>query len=375
MSQRLREKYEEVDLTPGAGKRSAVISLFFGSMAFLGALCFLMPGLLTMPELREAYDPGVMRYLLQAGIAVSFGFGLLAMARHESPVYGLTGMGLALGAALLASGRVEAPAVDSRGLYLGLDYFILTLVGLAIVFIPLERAFPKDPQQNILRKGWITDLKYFMLSHMGVQLISFLTVIPIQVFLAEATAWPLRSWVAAQPVWLQFIEILMVVDLGTYWIHRAMHEVPALWKFHAIHHSTEEMNWLASSRLHVVEILVNRFAGYLPIFLLGFSPKALYAYLIFISFHAIFLHANARMRFPLLRWVLATPEYHHWHHSSEEAAIDRNYAGFLPLYDVLFGTAYLPGHLASRYGTVSDEIPEGFLGQLAYPFRGWLRRR
>lgn len=375
MSRRLREKYEDVDLTPGQGKGSATVSIFFGAMALLGALCFLMPELLTMPEFRAAYNPEVLRYALQVSIAISAGFGLYAMARHESPGYGLTGMVLALTAALLASGRIEAPDIDSRGLYVGLDYFVLTLVVLALVFIPLERAFPKDRQQSILRKGWITDLKYFMLSHMGVQLISFFTVIPIQVFLHSVTTWEFQLWIASQPLWLQFIEILLVVDLGTYWIHRAMHEVPALWKFHAIHHSTEQMNWLASSRLHLLEILVNRFAGYLPIFVLGFAPSAVYAYLIFISFHAIFIHANVRFRFPVLRWILATPEYHHWHHSSEDAAIDRNYAGFLPIYDVLFRTAYLPKHLASRYGTVSDDIPEGIVGQFLFPFRDWFRRR
>ncbi|WP_336366077.1 sterol desaturase family protein [Marinobacter sp. C2H3] len=374
MSRGLREKFEGVDLTPGHGKVSATVSIFFGAISLLGALCFLMPDLLTMPELRGAYNTDVLRYGLQLSIVLGTGFGLCAMIRHESLAYGLAGMGMAIAAALLASGRIEAPDINSRGLYVGLDYFLLTLVVLALVFIPLERAFPKNRHQGVLRKGWITDLKYFMLSHLGVQLISFFTVIPIQVFLHRVTTWDFQLWVASQPVWLQFIEILVVVDFGTYWIHRAMHEVPALWKFHAIHHSTEEMDWLASSRLHLAEILVNRFAGYLPIFILGFAPSALYAYLVFISFHAIFIHANVRLRFPVLRWLLATPEYHHWHHSSEPAAIDKNYAGFLPIYDVLFRTVYLPSHLASRYGTVSNDIPEGMMGQFWYPFRGWLKR-
>ncbi|MDC0663559.1 sterol desaturase family protein [Marinobacter sp. SS21] len=243
---------------------------------------------------------------------------------------------------------------------------------LALVFIPLERAFPKDPEQKVLRKGWVTDLKYFMVSHLGIQLISFFTIIPIQVYLHQASNWELQQWIAAQPIWLQFIEILLVVDFGTYWIHRAMHEVPALWKIHAVHHSTEQMDWLASSRLHVLEILANRFAGYLPIFILGFAPSAVYAYLVFVSFHAIFIHANVRLRFPVLRWLIATPEFHHWHHSSEDAAVDKNYAGFLPVYDVLFGTTYLPTTTASRYGTRSNDVPEGIVGQFLYPFRSWL---
>jgi sterol desaturase/sphingolipid hydroxylase (fatty acid hydroxylase superfamily) len=174
-------------------------------------------------------------------------------------------------------------------------------------------------------------------------------------------------------LWLQFIEILVVVDFFSYWVHRALHEVPALWKIHAIHHSVEELDWLASSRLHILEIIANRLVGYLPIFILGFAPPALYAYLVFISFHAIFIHANLRFRFPGFRWVLATPEFHHWHHSSQPEAIDRNYAAFLPVYDWLFRTSYLPAHLPERYSTVSAPPPEGFRAQFLYPFREWLR--
>ncbi len=369
MSKHLRQKYENLDLTPGAGKGSAAISIGLGWLTLLGAFCFLFPELFTTPDFRGFYQEDKLRIVLQVAIALGFGFGFYSMTRHRSKRYGLTGMLLATLAALIGSGRVEAPDIDTRNLYVGLDYFILTLVVLALVFIPLERAFPKNPGQKVLRQGWVTDIKYFMFSHLGIQLISFFTIIPIQVYLHQVTTWELQTWVAAQPVWLQFVEILFVVDFGTYWIHRAMHEIPALWKIHAVHHSTEHMDWLASSRLHVLEILANRFAGYLPIFILGFAPAALYAYLVFVSFHAIFIHANVRFRFPILRWVLATPEFHHWHHSSEEAAIDKNYAGFLPLYDVLFRTMYLPKHLASRYGTVSDNIPAGVVGQFLYPFQ------
>jgi sterol desaturase/sphingolipid hydroxylase (fatty acid hydroxylase superfamily) len=180
--------------------------------------------------------------------------------------------------------------------------------------------------------------------------------------------------VASQPVWLQFIEILAVVYLTTYWVHRSLHEIPSLWKYHAVHHSTEEMDWLASSRLHVVELLATRLTGYLPIFIFGFAPAAVYAYLVFVSFHAIFIHANVRFRFPLLRWVIATPEFHHWHHSSEAPAIDKNYAGFLPIYDVLFRTTYLPSHLASRFGTVGNYVPTGFTSQFVFPFKGWWKK-
>jgi len=132
------------------------------------------------------------------------------------------------------------------------------------------------------------------------------------------------------------------------------------------------MDWLAGSRMHIVDVLVTRSAAYLPVFVLGFAPAALYAYLAFVSVHAVFIHANLRWRFPGLRWVIATPEYHHWHHTSDEEGLDRNFAGFLPLWDLVFGTAHQPGYWPKKYGTVKFQPPEDYLGQLLYPFR---RRR
>ncbi|HEY9842127.1 MAG TPA: sterol desaturase family protein, partial [Candidatus Obscuribacterales bacterium] len=350
MTQALRDRYEDLDLTPGKGRGSAALSIALGLLAFLGALCFLFPYLFTTPEFRGLYNIPLLKGILYVSIAISFAFGCYSLFVHFDKRFGLTGMALATGAALLSSSAFEPQTVQIRGLYTGLDYFILTLLILAAIFIPLERAFPKNPEKRILRDGWIADIKYFLFSHVGVQLISFFTVIPIQIFLANHVNGDFQKLVASQPVTLQFFEILAVVDFGTYWIHRAMHEIPALWKIHAVHHSSQYMDWLASSRLHLFEILMNRFAGYLPIFLLGFSPAAVYAYLVFVSFHAIFIHANVRFRFPYTRWLIATPEFHHWHHSSEAAAIDKNYAAFLPIYDVIFKTAYLPDTLAQKFG-------------------------
>lgn len=367
----LRETYENVDLTPGKGRNTAALSIALGSLSFLGSLCFLFPLLFTTPEFRSLYNIPVMKAILYLSLSLGAIFGSYAVFHHPQKRYGLIGILLSCGAAVLGSGFLEPVNLQLQGLYTGLDYFILTLLILGLVFIPLERAFPKEPQQLILRKGWITDLKYFMFSHLGVQLISFFTVIPIQIFLKNHVTGSFQASVASQPVWLQFIEILIVVDFATYWVHRALHEIPALWKIHAVHHSSAEMDWLASSRLHVFEIIFNRFAGYLPIFVFGFSPAAIYGYLVFVSFHAIFIHANLRFRFPVLRWLLATPEFHHWHHSSEAPAIDKNYAAFLPVYDLLFQTCYLPPHLAKTFSTVSDPVPEGMWGQFLYPFRAW----
>lgn len=197
---------------------------------------------------------------------------------------------------------------------------------------------------------------------------------PIQYWITHIPNNPIVPYVQVQPIWLQFIELLIVVDFTTYWLHRAMHEVNFLWRFHAIHHSTEQMDWLASSRLHIVEVLMTRFIATLPIFLLGFHTSAVFAYLVFISFHAIFIHSNVRFRFPYLRWLIATPEFHHWHHSSQKPAIDKNYAAFIPLYDVIFKSIYMPNHLASVYGTVGYKIPNSFVKQFTWPFKRYVNK-
>jgi sterol desaturase/sphingolipid hydroxylase (fatty acid hydroxylase superfamily) len=129
------------------------------------------------------------------------------------------------------------------------------------------------------------------------------------------------------------------------------------------------MDWLAGSRTHIFDVLLNRFFGFAPIFVLGFSAPALYAYLVFVSVHAVYIHANVNHRWPYLRWLVATPEFHHWHHTSDEEGLDKNFAVFIPVLDVIFGTAHQPPYWPKRYGTVKWQPPESWTGQLAYPFK------
>lgn len=375
MTDHLRKKFENIELNMGQGKISAFISVSLGTLAIFAALCFLFPNVLTTPELRPIYNKyhGILYYSLLIGIIISAGFGSYS-AIFKQNRYGFYGLCIAMCAAILGCGLIKAPILPNLPFYAGFDYFVITLIILALVFIPLEGFFAKNKEQKILRIGWVTDMKYFMFSHIGIQLFSFLTVMPIQYWITHIPSNPIVPWVQAQPIWLQFIELLIVVDFTTYWLHRAMHEIDFFWRFHAIHHSTEQMDWLASSRLHIVEVLMTRFVATLPIFLLGFHTSAVFAYLIFISFHAIFIHSNVRFRFPYLRWLIATPEFHHWHHSSEKPAIDKNYAAFIPLYDVIFKTMYMPNHLASVYGTVGYKIPNSFVQQLKWPFKKYLNK-
>jgi lathosterol oxidase len=180
----------------------------------------------------------------------------------------------------------------------------------------------------------------------------------------------LAAAVRALPLVVQFPLAVLVADLAQYAVHRAFHRVPLLWRFHSVHHSSRDLDWLAGSRLHVVDAVVTRGLVLVPLHLAGFAEPALYAYLVFVSFHAVFIHANVRFSFGALERVLVTPRFHHWHHAAAEAAKDRNFAVHLPWLDRLFGSEHLPASAwPERYGIAGDPVPEGYLDQLAHPFR------
>jgi sterol desaturase/sphingolipid hydroxylase (fatty acid hydroxylase superfamily) len=129
------------------------------------------------------------------------------------------------------------------------------------------------------------------------------------------------------------------------------------------------MDWLAAAHLHPIDQVWTRSCIVLPLFALGFSRATFGGFLAFTTFQAIFVHANVRLTFGPLRWVIATPEFHHWHHANDPAAYNSNFAGEFPWIDALFGTLYLPaGQMPAGYG-VDDHQPPGYLAQLAWPFR------
>ena len=353
------------------GKRAGVTAGLLGVLCILAELCFMFPHILVSNDARPHYFEHIvlLRSVLHFAIIITFVLGAVSVLLIKSKTYGLASIGLAMIAVLMGGSSVEPVTHEPRAFSAGLDYFVLELLILGLLFIPMERLWSLHPDQKIFRTGWQTDLKHFFVSHAGVQLIAFATLIPVQVAFAWAVKFDFQQRVAAQPLVLQFFEILLCVDLVSYWVHRAFHKIPWMWNFHAIHHSSLHMDWLAGSRTHLVDTLVNRLLGFLPIFILGFSPAAIYAYLVFVSFHAVYIHANVRHRWPGVRWIFATPEFHHWHHTSDEEGIDKNFAVFLSFIDVIFRTAHMPPYWPEKYGTVKFQPPETWVGQFVYPFK------
>lgn len=354
----------------GYGWISGTLAIFLGALSIFAVMCFRWPDLFVFEQLRGKYPVPLMRALLELSIGLSFFLAAISAMLRRAKVLAVAGLLLALVAVAMGGSDVPLGGYGERRFYLGLDWFILTLLVLTAVFVPMERLIPNRREQSVFRSGWVTDLQHFFVSHLLVQMLTYLTLLPATVIFAWLTGPALQEAVQSQPLWVQFIEIMIVADLAEYAIHRGFHTTPWLWRIHAVHHSVEHMDWIAGSRLHLLEIVIIRGGTFMPLYLLGFSQPAVYAYLAFVSFHAVFLHTNTGFRLGWLEHVIAMPRFHHWHHSSEREALDKNFALHFPVIDQLFGTKHLPdGRWPMTYGVLGYTLPEGWWAQLLWPFR------
>lgn len=354
----------------GTGWLSGLLGALLG-LAGLGAvLCVRFPEWLTVPEARALYPLPLIRALLHVALVSAFILGVISLTLRRNKALGAVAVGATLVAALLGGSQAPVDGAPGAGPFLGLDWFVLSLILYSVVFIPLERWFARLPEQPLFRDSWPTDFTYFFVSALLVQVTTLLTLRPAMWLFDWARVPAVHAWVQSAPWAVQFVLMIVVSDFTQYWVHRACHAVPVLWRFHAVHHSADQMDWLAGSRLHLVDIAVTRGLTYIPIYVLGFSPEPLAAYLVFVSAQATFIHANLRVEWRWLRWILATPRFHHWHHAAEPEAVDTNFAVHLPVIDVLFGTAHLPDRWPSAYGIAHGApAPRGYLRQFLWPFK------
>jgi sterol desaturase/sphingolipid hydroxylase (fatty acid hydroxylase superfamily) len=238
----------------------------------------------------------------------------------------------------------------------------------AAVFIPFERLAGRHTAQRVLRRGWAVDLLTGLVN--GLLLYVALAVTLAAIDAGAGLAAPqLRAWIAARPLWAQSLMALVLGDLGVYAIHRLQHRVPWLWRFHAVHHSAEEMDWLVGLRFHPLDLFLLRVASLGPLLALDLAPAAIALFVAVSGWQGWLVHANVRVPYGPLRWLLVSPDFHHWHHSAEREAYDRNFASLMASWDVLFGTVYLPrGREPLRYG-IAERVPDGWIGRFFHPFR------
>jgi sterol desaturase/sphingolipid hydroxylase (fatty acid hydroxylase superfamily) len=365
---KLSESHGEI--RPGRGLASGVVALTLAVLCFLGVLAFHFPEYLTTPQLRKSYDVALMRQLLYWSLVLAGAVALFNMVFGRvrwlsAGTFVLIGLALALG-----GHKVEVdPAFPDGTPYVGLDWFILDLLGSTLLFVFIEKLFPLRKGQPVFRDEWQTDFHHFLVNHMIVGFVLLATNLLVHKLFGWAVKDGLQAWVRDLPFFVALFLIVLVADLVQYWTHRAYHEVPSLWRLHAVHHSVKSMDWLAGSRQHFLELLITRTLVLAPIFVLGFSKDVIDAYIVIVGFQAVFNHANVSVRLGPLRYVIVTPNFHHWHHSQDKEALDKNYAAHFAFLDHLFGTAVQSDRdWPAAYGVLGDYVPKGFWRQLLFPF-------
>ena len=271
-------------------------------------------------------------------------------------------------------------ALHSSPLLLAAAQSAVWLLILAIVFIPLERLFPAR-REKLFHPAFLTNLGYYILNGFA---LSLMLGVPLGL-----TAWAVHRWVPYHissfgshlPVWPRVALTMLIGEIGFYWGHRWTHQIPLLWRFHAVHHSAEHVDWLVSTRGHPVDFVFTRVCGFVPLIVLGLfnpllgngtTPALLLLLLVAGNIWGIFIHANLWWRFGPLEWLIATPAFHHWHHTNDgPAVVNKNYAPMLPWIDWMFGSLYLPPRaLPARYG-IDSPMPRNILRQLVEPFMVW----
>jgi len=245
---------------------------------------------------------------------------------------------------------------------------------LSVMFALLERIAASVPRRSIFRRERLTDFLWWFFTPTVTKVIGAiaLAIAVGAVTLAVRAIGrdvPSPAWFQSQHAIVQIVELLFFADLLAYFSHRLFHR-GVLWRFHAVHHSSTELDWLAAARVHPVNEALTRIFQIVPLYLLGFRGGALAAIVPLLTFYAILIHANLRWDFGPLRYVVASPVFHRWHHTSQEEGLDKNFAGLFPWIDILFGTFYMPrDRQPERFGLAGEVMPATLLGQLAHPFR------
>jgi len=260
----------------------------------------------------------------------------------------------------------------------GLREVAVALVVGGAGFALLERLWPAVPRHRSLA-ALRADLLWWFFTPLVTKALTRLAIVLAVVAAALALGRPLdraslaamlapRAAIARLPMPAQLAGFLLVSDLAAYAMHRLFHHRP-LWRFHAVHHSSTEVDWLSAVRIHPVNDALMRLAQAVPILLLGFDPALLAGWVPVLAFQSILVHANVPWDFGPLRHVVASPAFHRWHHALDDEGIGRNFAALFPFIDLAFGTFHLPASEPKRFGAPGADVPDDFAGQLAWPLR------
>ena len=254
----------------------------------------------------------------------------------------------------------------------------LTLIALGAAFAILSFFWACNPGRPWWRKReLITDLCYWFIIPLFARYLRIgLLVIGAALLFGITTDAGLKEFydvghgpLAQLPLWLQVAIFLIGADLIMYGLHRAFHR-SALWKYHAVHHSSKELDWISAMRFHPVNIFLGGMLADVVLLLAGISPNVLVVLGPFTIAHSAFVHANLNWTLGPFKYVLAGPVFHRWHHTMAERGGEKNFASTFPVIDLIFGAFYMPkNELPDAYGIADRSFPPTFSRQMLYPFK------
>lgn len=236
-------------------------------------------------------------------------------------------------------------------------------VALVLLMVPIERLWPARPRP-LRRDGMLTDAAHFFLNPLLVGPVLALAFSGLELMLEPVVPNRWRDFFGGQPFLLQLGTVLLLGETFTYWIHRVSHMDGLFWRFHAVHHSSEDVDWLSAHRQHPFDTILFVIAANIPAVAFGFSGPMVAFVAVFHRAFVTLTHACVRWELRWLRYVIVTPRFHHHHHDRD--APPSNFAGLFPVFDLLFGTFHWPEQLPDRYG-IDHPLPEHWPGHLLVP--------
>ncbi|WP_055448591.1 sterol desaturase family protein [Lacinutrix mariniflava] len=353
----------------GEGKISGYLSVFLAIISLGFVICAYFPDTFTTKDFRDIYNPQIVKWSILAVLILSFVFAFISFILSKKKHYGFISTVLIAATIFLGTALPEGSGIQDQSVTIGLDWLLIDVLVSAIVFIPIELFLPKRLNQSKFHDEWRTDLVYFIVSHLLIQIIGVIVQFPVVNMFKNIGLEGFQATIQSIPFIPQLFVALFVSDLFQYTSHYFFHKIPYLWRFHAVHHSTKHLDWLAGSRTHFFDLVVVRAMAFIPIYICGFSSSVFFTYIVIVSFQAVLAHSNTRINFGFLKYLFVTPQYHHWHHSDNPKAYDKNFAIHFPFIDMIFGTYYDEGDAWPESTGLGDvKYPKGFAKQFVYPF-------
>jgi sterol desaturase/sphingolipid hydroxylase (fatty acid hydroxylase superfamily) len=222
----------------------------------------------------------------------------------------------------------------------------------------LERLYPAKPDQPTFSAGFAQDAVWFFVQ----PVLAAVITVTLATFLERVYRGHLSFLTIGAlghlPAWILFAWAVLLTDFLKWFHHWLRHKVPALWEFHAVHHSQRQMNLFTDLRYHMVEYLVSRSVKTFPLLALAADAPTVYSFSLFYAWYTRLYHANIRTSLGPLRYLMVTPQSHRVHHSIDPKHRDMNFGVLFTFWDWMFGTQYRGWNEYPDTGVADERFPQ-----------------